>query len=136
MIRVVMFSVVYLLCFNVFGQNSVNNEDVMDSIDRGVIIYEDFCMNCHLVDGEGVENVIPPLALSDFLMKNREESLKVVKFGQSGKIVVNGKTYNGTMTAMGLTGQEIADVMNYITNSFGNSNAIKFTEQEVLKIEK
>ncbi|MBJ2175422.1 cytochrome c [Aureibaculum sp. A20] len=105
-------------------------------MDRGVIIYEDFCMNCHLVDGEGVKNVIPPLAASDFLMKKRSESLKVVKFGQSGKMVVNGKTYNGSMAAMGLTNQEIADVMNYITNSFGNSNAIKFTEQEVLKIEK
>lgn len=135
MIKFLIFS---LLCFSLsstFAQDKVKSEDFIESMDRGIIVYEDFCMNCHLPDGKGVEKITPPLALSDYLL-NREKSIKAVKFGQSGKITVNGKVYNGTMTAMGLSDKEVADVMNYITNSFGNSNNKMFTEEEVSKIEK
>lgn len=135
MMRSLVFSLLSISFFCASGQNKVKGEDFIESMDRGIIVYEDFCMNCHLPNGEGVEKVTPPLALSDFLIRNRKQSIKVVKYGQSGEIIVNGKTYNGTMTAMGLSDKEIADVMNYITNSFGNSNSIMFTEDEVLKIE-
>ena len=39
------------------------------------------------------------------------------------------------MTSLGLDNNEIADVMNYITNSWGNINSTLITEQEVSKIE-
>ena len=39
------------------------------------------------------------------------------------------------MAPLGLENDEIADVMNYITNSWGNSNATLITEQEVSEIE-
>jgi len=135
MIKILGFCLLCLFFSSAFGQGKPKSEVFIESMDRGIIVYEDFCMNCHLPDGKGVEKITPPLALSDFLMKDRGQSIKVVKFGQSGKIVVNGKTYNGTMAAMGLSDKEIADVMNYITNSFGNANDIMFTEAEVLKIE-
>ncbi|MET2985567.1 c-type cytochrome [Aureibaculum conchae] len=135
MIKIIFPSILFFyFCFG-YSQDKKSKEFV-ESIDRGAIIYEDFCMNCHLPDGKGVEKVTPPLAKSDYLMKNREKSIRAVKFGQSGEITVNGKIYNGTMTAMGLSNKEIADVMNYITNNFGNSNNKVFTEEEVLKIEK
>lgn len=135
MIKFLVLSALCLSFFGVYGQNKAKNENFVESLDRGIIVYEDFCMNCHLPDGKGVEKITPPLALSDFLLNKRKESIKIVKFGKSGEIVVNGKTYNGIMTAMGLSDKEIADVMNYITNSFGNTNDLKFTEEEVLKIE-
>ena len=135
MIKIIFTSILFFyFCFG-YSQDKKSKEFI-ESIDRGAIIYEDFCMNCHFPDGKGVEKVTPPLAKSDYLMKNREKSIRAVKFGQSGEIIVNGKIYNGTMTAMGLSNKEIADVMNYITNNFGNSNNKVFTEEEVLKIEK
>ena len=38
----------------------------------------------------------------------------------SGEINVNGVTYNNVMATMGLSDEEVADVMNYINNSWGN----------------
>jgi mono/diheme cytochrome c family protein len=77
----------------------------------------------------------PPLANSDYLVKNRIESIKAIKYGQSGEIIVNGETYNNIMPSLGLENDEIADVMNYITNSWGNSNDKLITEDEVSEIE-
>ncbi|WP_086477322.1 c-type cytochrome [Arenibacter amylolyticus] len=113
-----------------------NDKELKESIKRGYDIYNDFCVTCHLPNGEGVENTFPPLAKADYLLKNREESIRGVKFGQQGEIVVNGVTYNNTMPAMGLDDEEIADVMNYILNSWGNKGKDIVTPEEVSKIQK
>jgi mono/diheme cytochrome c family protein len=112
------------------------NQDLKQSIERGSLIYQDFCVTCHMPNGEGVVNVYPPLAKSDFLIKHREESIRGIKYGQEGEIMVNGKTYNTPMAALGLSDDEVADVMNYITNSWGNKNDKMVTEEEVSKIKK
>ena len=111
-------------------------DPLQESIERGSEIYTDFCMNCHLASGEGVENVYPPLAKSDYLMKNQEESIRGLKYGQQGEITVNGKKYNSFMPPPGLGDDEVADVMNYINNSWGNKNTKIVTEADVAAIKK
>lgn len=105
------------------------------SMTRGKAIYTDFCVTCHMPNGKGVPKAFPPLANSDYLMNNRAASIKSIKYGQSGEIKVNGQIYNGVMAPLGLEDEEIADVMNYITNSWGNSNNKLITAQEVSQIE-
>ncbi|MBP0904357.1 cytochrome c [Mariniflexile gromovii] len=105
-------------------------------MERGEEIYTDFCVTCHLPNGKGVEKVYPPLANSDYLLKNREASIKAIKFGMQGEITVNGKKYNTVMAPLGLSDDEVADVMNYINNSWGNKNDKMVTEAEVSKVKK
>ncbi|MEX0287497.1 MAG: cytochrome c [Flavobacteriaceae bacterium] len=105
-----------------------------ESIQRGGEIYADFCVTCHLEAGEGVEGTFPPLAKSDYLLNNRKESIKGVKYGQRGPITVNGKLYDNTMMPLGLEDEEVADVMNYILNSWGNSSDKMVTPEEVKNI--
>tara|TARA_R110000868_G_scaffold57528_6_gene177573 strand:+ start:1795 stop:2190 length:396 start_codon:yes stop_codon:yes gene_type:complete len=130
--KLFILSLILTLSFSCVSQNDA----LKQSIERGGEIYTDFCMTCHLPNGEGVENVYPPLAKSDYLFNNREASIRGIKYGQQGEIVVNGKTYNSVMVAMGLSDDEVADVMNYITNSWGNKNDKIITEEEVSKIKK
>lgn len=136
--KVIVAILAFTVLFVPYSNNkSYTTQDPLEkSIKRGTEVYEDFCITCHMGNGEGVENVYPPLAKSDFLIKNREASIHGIKFGQQGKIVVNGKTYNGVMAAMGLGDDEIADVMNYILNSWGNSCEKMVTEDEVASIKK
>jgi mono/diheme cytochrome c family protein len=70
--------------------------------------------------GEGLEDVYPPVAKSDYLMADKKRSIVQVLKGVTGEIKVNGKTYNGDMSGFDLTDQEVSDVLNYIRNSFGN----------------
>jgi mono/diheme cytochrome c family protein len=102
----------------------------------GKEIYADFCMQCHGVNGKGDTINFPPLDGSDWLKKKRNQSVAAVKFGQSGEITVNKKKYNSSMPAMGLSDQEVADVMNYIMTSWSNKQTKVVTAKEVAAIKK
>ncbi|MBP2283686.1 cbb3-type cytochrome c oxidase subunit III [Flavobacterium sp. CG_23.5] len=102
----------------------------------GKEIYADFCMQCHGANGKGDTKNFPPLASSDWLKKKRNQSIAAVKFGQSGEITVNKIKYNSSMPAMGLSDQEVADVMNYIMTSWSNKQTKVVTAKEVAAIKK
>ncbi len=105
-----------------------------ESKERGAVIYQDFCVTCHLPTGEGVPEVYPPLANSDYLLTNKTASIRGIKFGQRGPMVVNGKTYDNTMMPLGLEDEEIADVMNFILTSWGNATDTLVTAEEVAAV--
>lgn len=131
----------YLLsvyCIGVFSFLSYMQQEkpLKQSILDGEEIYKDFCLQCHLDNGKGVENAFPPLAKSDYLQNNIEASIRGVKYGLLGEITVNGKTYNSVMVNQGLDEEEIADVMNYILNSWGNKAEGQITVAQVLEVQK
>lgn len=108
--------------------------DLQKSIERGQEVYNGFCVQCHLPNGKGTKGIFPPLDGADWLTEKREESIHAVKFGQSGEIVVNGITYNNVMPPMGLSDREVADVMNYIMNSWSNTQDKMVSIEEVKAI--
>ena len=112
------------------------DSELKESMKRGREIYTDFCVTCHLQKGEGVAYTFPPLARSDYLMNERGESIKAIKYGLQGEITVNGITYNSAMADPGLEDEEVADVMNYISNSWGNTSDSIVTEKEVASTQK
>lgn len=125
-IIVMVFTLTIVSCNSTNKKSSLIalNQDatqLTESIKRGEIVYNDMCITCHLADGKGVPKTFPPLANSDYLREKQTESLKAVKYGMSGEIVVNGITYNNAMAPLGLSNEEVADVINYINNSWGNS---------------
>ncbi len=107
-----------------------------ESIQAGEEIYQDFCVQCHLDTGAGVSGVFPPLKNSDYLLKNIDKSIAGIKFGLRGKIVVNEETYDGIMANQGLDTEEIADVMNYILNQWGNAYEAQITPNQVNEVQK
>ncbi|WP_341200661.1 cytochrome c [Croceibacter atlanticus] len=145
-----------LICITVFSLLSCKNETqktetslipesektfsqespLEQSIKRGEAVYIDFCKRCHMPNGKGVGTTYPPLAGSNWLEEKRKESIHSVKYGLNGEIQVNGKTYNNVMTPLGLSDDEVADVMNYVMNSWGNTQETMVTEDEVSAIKK
>lgn len=114
----------------------VDDQDLKESMKRGKQVYMSMCVSCHLPNGKGMGKIYPPLANADYLLEKREESIRAVKYGLKGKIVVNGVTYNNMMAPLGLDDKEVADVMNYILNSWGNKSDKIVTEKEVKTISK
>lgn len=109
---------------------------IEQSIADGEELYQDFCLQCHLSNGEGVSGIYPPLANSDYLFDNIDRSISNVKYGLSGPIIVNDEEYNAVMLNNGLDDEEISDVMNYILNSWGNKTNEIITKERVAKISK
>ena len=127
----------FLGLFVIFqGTILYQNKPLEQSIADGEEIYIDFCIQCHLDRGQGETGEIPPLAKSDYLIKDVDHSIWGVKYGLSGTIVVNGEKYNGVMENQGLDNTEIADVMNYILNNWGNEFNEVITAERVARIEK
>ncbi len=91
-------------------------------MDAGRILYSFACAPCHMAEGQGLEAVTPPLAASDYLMEDKERSIRVVLEGLAGPITVNGRPYNAVMLPLRqLSDGEIASILTYVRRSFGNS---------------
>jgi mono/diheme cytochrome c family protein len=118
------------------SKTSTSKADLKASMERGQETYNSVCMVCHMPNGQGVTGTFPPLAGSDWLTQNREGSIQSVKYGQQGEIVVNGVTYNGVMAPLGLSDKEVADVLNFVMNSWENTQEKMVTEAEVAAVKK
>jgi len=84
------------------------------------------CFTCHQPNGQGISGQFPPLAGSDWVLGEKERLIKISMHGLMGEIEVNGVKYNNVMAPPGippgsLTDQQIADVLTYIRNEWGNS---------------
>ena len=92
-------------------------------IEKGKQVYMGLCFACHQPDGKGLPMAFPPLAGSDFLLADRERAVRIVLKGLSGPVTVNGQTINSVMPPQEavLTDAQIADVLTYVYNSWGNT---------------
>ncbi len=91
----------------------------------GKQLYESRCGNCHNNDGSGLALLYPPLTDTTYLKSNKNKLACIIKNGLNGEITVAGKTYNGQMPAQPkLSDIEIAQIVTYITNSFGNKQGL------------
>jgi len=116
--------------------NLIVQKSKSESIKNGAELYRDLCYRCHGFDGEGQTDLIPPLKSSDYLLNNIDLSIAGLKYGLKGEIIVNGKSYNSYMAYQGLENDEIADIMNYILNEWGNNSEEFITSVRVDKVEK
>ena len=100
------------------------DKNLQESMKRGKEVYTLYCQNCHMEKGEGMEGVNPPLAKTTYL-KDTKKNIGIILNGQTGEVVVNGKKYNAIMNPLNyLDDKQIADVLNYIRNSWGNKYPI------------
>ena len=104
---------------------------------KGQQVFMQTCFVCHQPNGQGIPGQIPPLAKSDYLMADKERAIRAVLQGLSGEITVNGKKFNGQMIPLNtLTDEEIANVVTYARNSWGNSgDATSVTEVRRIRSE-
>jgi len=64
------------------------------------------------------------------LNADKSRAINIVIFGRQGEVVVNGMKYNNNMPSFPLSDQDIANVMTFVYNSFGNSG-FEVTPEEV-----
>ncbi len=103
------------------------------SIEKGKRVFAQNCVACHQAEGQGMAGVFPPLAKSDFLMADKGRAIAGIIRGQTGEMTVNGQKYNSAMPALVLNDEQIANVLTYVLNSWGNSGDM-VTVDEVKKV--
>jgi len=92
-----------------------------DQMKRGAAVYARTCIACHQPTGMGLPPVFPPIANAPIVVGNPELPIKFILQGLMGPITVNGMTYNSMMPPVaGVTDADVADVLTYVRQSFGN----------------
>ena len=94
------------------------------------------CAGCHGTNGAG-GNGIPPLANSEWVTGDTQSLSQIIIHGLKGPIQVAGVTYNNNMPAMGqgLGEKELAALMTYIRNAWGNKGSLVTTEMAAAALE-
>lgn len=109
---------------------SASEIEMAKYLSNGKDIYIARCQNCHGVNGEGLGELAPPLTDTVFLKVNKQKLACYIKNGVNEPMQINGKTYQEKMPAFkDLHDIDIAQVMVYITNSFGNHQGMYPYEQ-------
>ncbi len=130
------FAVTALSSLSIADDKDLQNERIpTDALAAGEALYITNCSACHQPTGLGLPGAFPPLASSDSFAKlNPADAASNVLQGRTGPIVVNGLPYNNIMPAMiQLTDQDIANITNYVFNSWDNQGG-SITEAEVAAI--
>lgn len=104
-------------------ESEIPAKSMAEKMEFGKNIYMQTCFACHQGEGQGIANAFPPLAKSDYLNADVNRAIDIVLYGLSGEITVNGNKYNSVMTAQSLSDEEVANVLTYVYNSWGNSKA-------------
>ena len=100
---------------------------------QGKAIYTFYCQNCHMEDGIGLEGLIPTLAGNQDMYKNRDRLACIIRYGSRDTTWLEEEVYHTEMTGIPvLTETEIANVLNYIHNNWGNK-APFFSLPEVME---
>ena len=95
--------------------------DIKTQIAAGEVLFKGTCSVCHQPNGQGLPNVFPPLAKSDFLMQDKRRAIEIVLKGLTGPVTVNKQTYNSVMPPMSqLRDDEVANILTFVRNSWGN----------------
>jgi len=96
---------------------------------NGSVVYQAHCQNCHGAKGEGLQALIPSLTDSIYLKNNKSLLACQLNNGLKGKITILNKEFEGEMPASKLSPLETAQVLTYVTNSFGNKLGTINTDQ-------
>lgn len=92
---------------------------------KAIYMRDGYCNTCHQADGKGLESSgFPPLKGSQWVTGSEDRLIKLVLKGLYGPIVVNGKKYPGQVPMTPYEGMlkddEVASVLTYVRNAFGN----------------
>jgi mono/diheme cytochrome c family protein len=103
-------------------------------VEAGGLLFKGTCSTCHQDNGQGLQNVFPPLAKSDYLLGDPQRAIAVVLNGLTGPVTVNGSTYNSVMPPMSqLNDDEVANILTYVLNTWGN-NGPAISAEQVAKV--
>ncbi|AMJ68164.1 cytochrome C [Hymenobacter sp. PAMC 26628] len=105
---------------------------------QGKQVYTQYCLSCHQADGGGVQNMNPPLTKTEYVLGDKARLTNILVHGFAEKVEIQGETYRNVMPAHDfLTDAQMAAVLTYVRNSFGNkASAVSVAEVKATRASK
>ena len=121
-----------------------NQKKIAAMYPRGAAIYNSLCQTCHGADGNGVNALAPPLNKSGWVQGDKNRLIPIVLYGLTGPVQVDDHLYkspevSGDMPGIGSNDEygdkDIADILNYVRNSWNNKGS-KITAEDITNTRK
>jgi mono/diheme cytochrome c family protein len=94
-------------------------------MDNGKKVYDKYCLSCHQADGGGVPRMNPPLKKTTWVTGDKQRLISIILKGMDEPLEINGEDFYNVMAPHDfLKDQEIADVLSFVRNSFGNKASL------------
>ena len=120
-----------LLCLLAFLSCDPQERRFQQFYSYGQIVYERECASCHGMEGLPELPIIPPLAGTEYMYEDTLRTLCIIRYGMSGPLEVNGKTYNMRMPpAQSVNDVEMAYLMTYLYSKWKDSRRV-FEREEL-----
>ncbi len=119
--RIIVSSIGIIIIVSSFQQKP--QQGIKASMDRGKIVFNATCIACHQADGLGVQRMNPPIVKTKWVLGDKKALAKIVLKGlKGGEIIIDGDEFHNPMPPLEaqLNDQQIADVLTYVRNNFGN----------------
>ncbi|SFF25034.1 cytochrome c [Nitrosomonas sp. Nm166] len=99
---------------------------LLKHLDRGGQLYEQYCQTCHGADGKGTPGIYPALAGNRSVMMNSPVNIirSVLNGGYPATTAGNPRPYGMPPFQQILRNEEVALVVSYIRNSWGNRGSL------------
>ncbi len=120
-----------LIIIFVFAQTN----GLKESMARGKKVYDKVCLSCHMADGGGVPKMNPPLIQTSYVLGDKKKIIYIVLHGMNDRVPIEDEYFSNNMAAhTDLNNQQIADVLTYVRNSFGNkADAVTVAEVKAVR---
>ncbi len=115
------------------------NNPYGDKRQKGLELYRLNCAACHGEDGDGIENLAPPLKGSDYVTGSLDRLGLIVLHGLEGPIHINGEryTFNAAMPGVGsnpnLSDKDILSIIIFLRNAF-TTESMNLSEERVKEL--
>lgn len=105
------------------------------SMAKGKVLYQQICMSCHQADGSGVPRMNPPLIRTSFVLGDKTRLITIILQGLNEDVEIEGEYYSNPMPPQAqLKDEEIANVLTFVRNSFGNrASAVRPAEVKAVR---
>lgn len=118
------------------GEDQVAQQPRNADLIRGHQLYVTHCLACHRAQGEGLGEVMPPLALNATVSGPKDRLIRIVLHGLAGPMKAGGRSYDGVMHGLSrLSDAEVALLLTYIRQKWGNQ-AEQINAEEVAEVRK
>jgi len=110
------------------------SSSLKSTMQRGELVYKSVCLTCHQADGGGVPRMNPPLIKTKWVLGDKTKLITLMLKGMNEPIEIEDEEYHNPMPPhTELNDQQIADVLTFVRNSFGNK-ASMVTSSEVKSV--
>lgn len=121
--------------FQISKRQNYPFQKVQQSKEAGEKVFKKYCISCHMVDGSGVPHLNPPLIQTKYILGDKPTLIKIILNGLEN-VEIEGDTYTNKMPPLKsiLKDQQIADVLTYVRNSFGNkASAVSAADVKIVR---